>query len=333
MHSGLVNSDNKIIANYKKGSKDGTWFYIFNRDTLSILTYLDGVYDGNQVALHKNGIKASIINYNNGFRNGKASSWFENGNLNEVINYENGVYHGERLIFSEKGNLVYKLNYFQGTPVNLEVLDNDPTRYIYSGNLKDGNGDLVALGINKETNQKQIILYRSFKDSLLDGPVIRYNSNGDTSLIGNYKKGIMVGEWQFYDSFGKKDTSKFYNYSDSLIVDSTMKATKGLHLLYFTIERKPEFVGGTGELMEFLKKNVKYPSSCLENGIQGKVFVQFVINKIGKVVDVELVRGVDPYLDKEALRVVKLFPFWSPGIQSGLPVKVSYVVPINFRLL
>ena len=101
---------------------------------------------------------------------------------------------------------------------------------------------------------------------------------------------------------------------------------------FAVIEDKPEFPGGMAKLMQYLGKNTKFPQVAKENGVQGRVFIQFVINKVGKVTNVEVVRGVDPYLDKEALRVVKAMPSWKPGKQRGKAVKVSYIVPINFKL-
>jgi len=101
---------------------------------------------------------------------------------------------------------------------------------------------------------------------------------------------------------------------------------------FAVIEDKPEFPGGMGKLMQYLGKNTKFPQIAKENDIQGRVFVQFVIDKQGKVTDVQIARGVDPYLDKEALRVVKSMPNWKPGKQRGKAVKVSYIVPINFKL-
>lgn len=70
----------------------------------------------------------------------------------------------------------------------------------------------------------------------------------------------------------------------------------------------------------------------MENGIQGKVYIQFVIEKDGSITDVKVVRGVDASLDKEAVRVVKAMPKWKPGKQRGKPVRVSYTLPINFQL-
>ena len=95
----------------------------------------------------------------------------------------------------------------------------------------------------------------------------------------------------------------------------------------------PEFPGGQAELMKYLASNVKYPVIAQENGIQGRVICQFVVNKDGSIVDVEVVRsGGDPSLDKEAVRVIKSMPKWKPGKQRGKAVRVKYTVPVLFRL-
>jgi len=101
---------------------------------------------------------------------------------------------------------------------------------------------------------------------------------------------------------------------------------------FAAIEEKPEFNGGVAGLLKYIASNTKYPQIAKENGIGGKVYVQFVIDKTGKVTEVSIARGKDPYLDKEALRVVQSLPKWKPGKQRGKPVKVSYVIPINFKL-
>ena len=101
---------------------------------------------------------------------------------------------------------------------------------------------------------------------------------------------------------------------------------------FYVLEDKPVFPGGEAALLKYIAKHTRYPEIAKENGITGRVFVQFVINKKGEVTNVELIRGVDPYLDAEALRVVKSLPNWAPGKQRGKPVKVSYQVPIKFKL-
>lgn len=97
------------------------------------------------------------------------------------------------------------------------------------------------------------------------------------------------------------------------------------------LEVKPEFPNGNEGLTKYLSENIKYPKKALKNGITGKVFVQFVIDKTGKVTNVVAVRGVEKSLDKEAVRVIKSMPKWKPGMKDGQPVKVKYTIPINFK--
>jgi protein TonB len=102
--------------------------------------------------------------------------------------------------------------------------------------------------------------------------------------------------------------------------------------VFFIVEDMPEFPGGEEALRKYIAQSVKYPVIAQENGIQGRVYVSFVVNTKGKVTDVKIARGVDPNLDKEAIRVVNAMPAWKPGKQRGKAVKVSYTVPINFVL-
>lgn len=102
--------------------------------------------------------------------------------------------------------------------------------------------------------------------------------------------------------------------------------------IFEVVEQNPSFPGGDQKLMEWLQKNLKYPSIAQENGIQGRVMVSFVVNKDGSVVDPKVIRSVDPSLDKEAIRVVSAMPKWIPGKQRGKTVRVKYTLPVTFRL-
>ena len=102
--------------------------------------------------------------------------------------------------------------------------------------------------------------------------------------------------------------------------------------VFFIVENMPEFPGGDLELRKYIAQNIQYPEIAKENGIQGRVFVQFVVNQKGEIEKVTVARGVDPSLDKEAIRVIQNLPKWKPGSQRGKPVKVSFTVPINFQL-
>ncbi len=95
---------------------------------------------------------------------------------------------------------------------------------------------------------------------------------------------------------------------------------------------QPEFPGGMGELYNFLKKELKYPAMARDANIQGKVYIQFVVDKDGKISDIEVLRGLSGGLEQEAVRVVKAMPAWTPGKHRGKAVKVRYVLPISFIL-
>ena len=102
--------------------------------------------------------------------------------------------------------------------------------------------------------------------------------------------------------------------------------------VFQVVEQMPEFPGGMDKLMEYLSKNIKYPSIAQQNNIQGRVIVEFVVNKDGSIVEPKVMRSVDTSLDNEAMRVIKSMPKWNPGKQRGKAVRVRYTVPVLFRL-
>ena len=102
--------------------------------------------------------------------------------------------------------------------------------------------------------------------------------------------------------------------------------------IFEVVEEQPEFPGGMEALLKYLAKNINYPESAVDNGIQGKVMVRFVVERDGSVSAVETYKSVDPALDKEAMRVVKTLPKWKPGRQQGKAVRTRYIVPVVFRL-
>ena len=102
--------------------------------------------------------------------------------------------------------------------------------------------------------------------------------------------------------------------------------------VFFIVEVMPEFPGGQTALRNFIAQSVKYPAEATKKGIQGKVYVNFVVGSDGSISNVKIVRGVSPELDLEAMRVVKSLPKWSPGKQGGKEVAVQYTIPINFAL-
>lgn len=123
---------------------------------------------------------------------------------------------------------------------------------------------------------------------------------------------------------------------DNLVINAVPviddEGGEGESEVFIIVEDMPEFPGGEAALRKWIFDHVKYPPIAAENGIQGKVYVQFVVDKDGTITNAKVARPVDPALDQEALRVVNMLPKWKPGKQRGKPVRVSYTVPINFQL-
>lgn len=126
----------------------------------------------------------------------------------------------------------------------------------------------------------------------------------------------------------QKEEQKIVKIAPAPVVEEDVEDTE----IFTIVEEMPEFAGGETALLKYISNAVKYPVIAQENGIQGRVICTFVVNKDGKVVDAQVVRGVDPSLDKEALRVINSMPPWKPGKQRGKPVRVKYTLPVTFRL-
>ncbi len=109
--------------------------------------------------------------------------------------------------------------------------------------------------------------------------------------------------------------------------DSTAKEE-----VFMVAEQMPEFPGGMKELLKFLQDNLKYPENAMKNNVQGRVIVQFVVEKDGTLTEFKVARSVDPDLDAEALRVLQTMPKWNPGMQRGKIVRVKFTVPVSFKL-
>ena len=128
---------------------------------------------------------------------------------------------------------------------------------------------------------------------------------------------------------GTDDLNVVREHKDEIVVEEKKPEPEKV---FTAVEQMPQFPGGEGELMKYISNNIKYPAMAMENGVQGRVVVQFVVTKDGSVGEVKVVRGKDPDLDREAVRVVKSLPKFIPGKMNGQAVNVWYTLPINFKL-
>ncbi len=129
---------------------------------------------------------------------------------------------------------------------------------------------------------------------------------------------------------GTDDLNVVREHKEEIIVEEKHEPVK--EEIFTAVEQMPQFPGGEGELLKYISTHIKYPTMAAENNIQGRVVVKFVVQKDGKVGEVVVLRGRDPDLDKEAVRVVKTLPNFIPGKMNGQAVSVWYTLPINFKL-
>ena len=177
--------------------------------------------------------------------------------------------------------------------------------------VADGNGQ--ATFIARRKSYKDTIQYTSFIEQ------------------GNFKNGLKHGDW----SGRYADGSYFYKetYWDGAFKGGKNRTGLADTVYYGVIEQQPEFPGGMAGLGKFLSENLQYPANAQKAGVQGKVFVSFVVCTDGTLCDYTVMKGVHPDVDQEALRVVKkMSGRWKPGVQRGQKVRVKYNLPINFSL-
>ena len=134
------------------------------------------------------------------------------------------------------------------------------------------------------------------------------------------------------NSEGSTNLNDFKERINEIVVEEKKPVEEKPEPIFISVEQMPQFPGGEAALMKYLASHINYPPMAAENNIQGRVIVQFVVDKTGKVGEVKLARSVDKDLDNEALRVCKSLPKFTPGRQNGQPVSVWYTLPVTFKL-
>ena len=188
-----------------------------------------------------------------------------------------------------------------------------------------------------------------------EGPFVYYTSKGKISSKGSYKNNKRVGEWltfypegqlymtEIYDSKERRSGSFVIYYPDGKVRRSDFYkkgefqngncyTASGIDTTWYPYLIMPVYPGGDEARNRFLAEHITYPFEAIKNGIQGTVYLSFVVDSDGSLTDVKLLKGVSPVIDNEALRVVQLMPKWKPGLADGKPVRVLFNMPVYFKL-
>jgi TonB family protein len=237
---------------------------------------------------------------------------------------KDGKMEGEFTEYYRNGNLkckeIYKENKLQGISEN------------YHQNGKKASTKTLQYEV-KITIENIIDAWDSTGTQTLkngEGKMISYFENGKIELEGSYKNYELNGIRKAY----REDGTVFYieTYKRGELIEGESWDKEGKHYTYKDVnEQAPMYKGGFEKLKIFLAKNLKYPKEAAMNSIQGTVYVQFVINRLGKVEEVKVIKGV-PELNEEAIRVVSSMPDWEAGMQAGQKVSVRYTMPLHFKL-
>lgn len=204
----------------------------------------------------------------------------------------------------------------------------------YKGKVVDKYGQplegvqIVTLSKNKEIGYKLLD-----ERSQVDGTFIFKAASDDrigffyVTSEGTYIKSVNPEEW----SQSREKTVVMDGEPTSMFREENQNSVD--NEIYEVVENMPCFPnGGMSALMQYLNENIRYPEAATKAGVQGRVTVQFIVDKDGSIDDVKTLRSVNPDLDAEAIRVIKMMPRWEPGTHKGNPVRVKYTVPVMFRL-
>jgi TonB family protein len=285
--------------------------------------------------------------FENGLRSGVWKYFFKNGKLEREVKFPFqekykptkddfeaiSVYDsaGTPLLMDGTGDWHYEYEWY-----------NTADRYIIDGKFKRGkkegfwtcslsSGQLLYREFFKNNIFKEGFVTDGIKREELEEPVnnkfmLPYKFEVNESFV--YQPGITKKDYSFL-SFLPAEEEKTPIKST---IDSAYRNVPEDEKVFIAVEQPAEYPGGLPALMKFVSKNLKYPEMAKRMGIEGKVWVSFIVETDGSISTIKITRGVNADLDREAIRIVSLFPRWSPGMQNGRTVKSQFVIPIPFKL-
>ena len=275
--------------------------------------YLEFFADGKRKAVGKVSafepnlvLEGTVINFNKAGRRIK------------VANYEHGMPIGMSYQYFDNGALHKQVEYVKFTPSLDQMLGNDPA---FANAIFNTGNKLVYLADSLGTVYvKQGNGHVVERVSLL---------SGERREEGDYKDGLKDGIWTGTENTNPINYTETYQMGKLISGQSTQN---GKQYTYTAAVEPPQFKGGAAAWNTYIKNTLTYPKEAFRNGIQGRVQTSFTIDKDGKIIDVNITRSADPLLDEEAKRILLRSPLWIPGKMRGVPGKVKYAQPFNFRI-
>lgn len=357
-----VFAGNTITGTYKEGKMDGTWIYkmpntFFGKYNLRV-TYKDDVLDGPLVWSYTRG-KQPYCMVKLTMKNGKVVGYeglvYPRGDAWEKIDLKGG--------FDEDGypDGVWEYIY---QPYSLlgSGGDKHSIREVWrNGVLVKGRDKNLATGEIERYNKKYNGIRGSMGHSVEPEKFFEaYDSISNTACVDGYTYALeegyikpgSIGEWDLQDGLSLPHIPGSFVNREDVWTDKSFKgvpvrsikvtgrctdpaavaAAEADETIYTSVEQAPQFPGGESALYKYVESHIRYPEAAAAKGISGRVTVQFVVRKDGGIGEVKILRSKDPDLDKEAIRVIKSLPAFTPAKNKGYKVNVWYTMPVSFRL-
>lgn len=345
------NGNKRYETHYRNGKKEGVRItYYWNGNKRYESNFYKGIQKGIEKSFSYSGTLLSETYYKNGKKSGKKIRYSE-GRVSEIMNYSNGKLNGPNITLNAENKTIDSCFYLAGKVTGLSV------SYYDSGKLKDsvtyvkGKRNGLFKRFYETGELMDIVLYEQgkvigddmgyFKDGSIKDSTHYYEGKKNGTSVGYFSNGNL--KWKTTYSNGKREgaSSSFWKngnpkrkevYQNNEFISGECFTQSGEDTSYFKIEIQPTFPNGFEGLMMYLGKRIKYPQQAKMTGTTGKVYVQFIVEKDGSLSEIKTLRGIGEGCDEEAMRAVKNMPIWEPGSQKGKPVRVRFVLPVNFTL-
>lgn len=348
-----MNGDKVSLYNYQHNLKHGMYkLWYLNGELMEKGYYENGLKNGVSSIYYKNGKLEGKLHYKNDKLNGMCSSYYyKTGQMITSVNYLDDLKEGIGYGYDRKGNLMSKIFYSNDKENGLRIRFHENRKVRDSVRFVDGEiqGFLYSYYETGEFRYKSL-----YKDNKIEGLVMKYWENGSKRDSARYKNGELQGnkkswfengdldkEIDFLDGKYDGELITYWSngkvkrrdvYENDVLIEGNCFSSQGLDTAFYDYFIMPEFPGGVEKLYEFLGKNIRYPQEAKESGTKGKVYIQFVVERSGELVDVVVARGIGNGCDMEAIRVVKKMPKWNAGYQNGFAVRVKYTLPVVYHL-
>jgi TonB family protein len=314
------NTDTTMLGLLNNGKKEGAWITMDEQDYTSVMHFKKGKKIGRQRSFYPKGNTFIDKTYNNdGKLEGPYITYSKDGDTLTYANYINGVKHGRAIAKYKNGTVFYTAEYNQNRLINYSEFNSSGNANKLSY-VKEGTGVLYTYMLNDD-DEIQVSSKYEIENGLPHG-VAQFFKDNELTESKQYEHGM------FQKFIVKNKDSKTPKNIDTVYVSPSS------YFIGYYVSSMAMFIGGEQALYRHIAENTKYPDLALENDVQGSIMVQFVIDQLGNVTNLQIISSKKGFgLEEESMRVVELTSgLWTPASQQGFPVKMRYRLPVKFQI-